>query len=155
MVAGRGAEMRTIAKIILTLIFVSSGAMKILDTEAFTSSVASFHVFPAISIPVIVATVPWLEILASLEKKTKSWQGGAALTIFALCLGFATLYGTAIALGITPDCGCFGDNPLLKATPPEGVVRGLALAGLAVVVWAPWKKQGKHPSTNDEPSTGD
>lgn len=141
MVVSGGPEMKTTARIILTLVFVSSGVMKTLDTEAFTSSVASFQVFPAIMIPPIVATVPWLEILAGLTLWTKSWQGGAALTIFALCLGFAALYGTTIALGITPDCGCFGDNPLLKATPPEGVIRGLALAGLAGIVWAGRKQR--------------
>lgn len=121
-------------KIILTGIFVFSGAMKLVDMESFQASVASFKVFPAFAIYPIAATVPPLEILAGLLLWSRM-SGAAAMTLTGLCSGFAALYTAALILGISPDCGCFGDNPLLKVTPTGGLVRGLLLACLAGFVW--------------------
>jgi hypothetical protein len=69
-----------------------------------------------------------------------------------LSLGFAAIYAAAIAMSITPDCGCFGDNPLLKATPPQGLVRGLILAALAGLVWAGSLKEAKENTESQQTS---
>jgi len=127
--------MTTFGKLLLSLIFVSSGVMKLIDLSAFASSVASFKLFPEWSIPIIVSTVPCLEILAGILLHTPWLSGASALTITVLCIGFASLYGAALVLGITPDCGCFGDNPLLRADPPEGLARAIGLAALGVIIW--------------------
>lgn len=109
--------------------------MKLMDLNAFGASVASFKIFPPVLIPLIVATVPCLEILAGILLHTRQIGGASALCMTGLCLGFACLYATSLALGITPDCGCFGDNPLFKAKPPEGLARAIGLTALSAMVW--------------------
>lgn len=141
-----------LAKAIISLIFIASGAMKIVNPEGFTANVESFQIFPHFLVPAIVATVPLLEILAGILIHTKRMGGPSALSLTVLSTGFCLLYAAMLILGITPDCGCFGENPFLKATPVSGFWRGLALMALTGGVWA--KSLGIKRLCKIKPPTG-
>jgi len=61
---------------------------------------------------------------------------GAAAALTMLGIGFLVFYSTAWLRGINPDCGCFGENKFLQATPPVGMARALGISLLAGAVWA-------------------
>lgn len=137
MTARHGVNIPTLlAKGIISLIFLTSGAMKIVNPDGFTANVESFKIFPHFLIPAIVATIPLLEILAGILIHTRRMGGPSALALTGLSTGFLLLYAATLILGITPDCGCFGDNPFLQVTPVSGFWRAVALTALTGGVWA-------------------
>lgn len=142
--------MKTLAKIILALLFLVAGAIKIADPAAFSASIASFKILPECLIPITAFTVPPLEILCAIGLFHPKTEGACLFILCALCACFAILYGQALVRGFTPDCGCFGKNPLLKATPPIGVARSGVLFLLAVSAWA---ESLRRRSLNDNQDT--
>ena len=127
--------MKLFGKIILALIFLTAGIPKILDPESFRGSVESFHLAPLWALPWIVTTIPYLEVLSAISLLWEKTEGGACIIILLLCLGFVVFYVAAISQGISPDCGCFGKNPLLQAKPITGLLRATILVFLTLGVW--------------------
>lgn len=134
-----------LGKIILAGLFLYSGIVKVIDPYNFQLSVASFQLVPKSLIPFVVGTIPWAEIIAGILLFPKRTTGGATTTITALCLGFALFYAYAWNMGIQPKCGCFGNNPLLEASPPQGVLRALAIAALSGLLLADTYKNYQGP----------
>ena len=130
----RTNQLSFIGKIILAGIFLVAGIVKVNDLNGFAQSVASFKLVPASLIPAVVATIPFTEIFCAILLFWKRTEGGAATTITLMCIGFTFFYAYAWFLGIEPDCGCFGNNPLLQANPIQGIIRAITIGLLSASV---------------------
>lgn len=123
-----------VAKAILAVIFLYSGWVKLQDPANFLTSVASFKLVPQWGLGIVTATIPTTEVLAALLLFWKRTEGGAATCLTLLCLGFCVFYAYAWMNGIHPSCGCFGNNPLLQASPPQGIIRAAVIGLLGVAI---------------------
>jgi putative oxidoreductase len=90
-------------------IFVSAGALKILDPARFASAVGNYRLVPHEFINIVAILVPWIELAAGLCVISGIWLRPAAL-ILTVMTGIFTL---AVILCARPgveyiECGCFG-----------------------------------------------
>ena len=132
-------------RMLLGIIFAYSGVVKLLDLPTFQASVASFQFVDQSLIIHITRTIPILELLLALGIFIPSIYRSSAAGITALSVVFAVIYASAWARGITPTCGCFGNNPILQVTPPQGMIRAIAIAILASIFWiTPNQKTNKN-----------
>jgi len=94
---------------ILAVVLISAGVLKLLDNTALFETVAYITWLPVWFKSILIATLPWFEILVAIVLVTK-WKFKYVLSlvtvIFAGFLGFS-IYG--FATGLEGDCGCFGD----------------------------------------------
>ncbi|KAF0094079.1 MAG: DoxX family protein [Puniceicoccaceae bacterium 5H] len=98
-----------ILRLFAALVFIASGALKLLDPGRFMLDVLAFQLFPYDMAYVVALTLPWVEVLGGLALLTGLGKRGAVLVLTLLTAGFITLLLVANAHGIVTDCGCFGD----------------------------------------------
>lgn len=103
-----------IIKIIISLIFLWSGIIKLLDPEVFSVTIDAFGIVPEILIQPVVYLLPVLEIILSffLFFEVKGSLSSVTLLIFL----FIILLGYGLHIGLDIDCGCFGpEDPEKRA----------------------------------------
>lgn len=137
MMAGGSLAVRWGLRSLLAGLFVYAGAVKMRDAHAFAESVASFRLLPGALITPVALTVPPLEILAALLSLTVGrWQRAAAFCLVVLLLIFTGVLVSALARGLTVDCGCFGPDRLNILSPTKNLWFALARDGVLVGVAA-------------------
>ena len=98
-----------LARLILPLVFWFSGITHLNNVFAFTISIANYQVFTSFwMVALAAAVVPMLlVVLATLIAFRVMFT--AALTMSSFLMGvFVLLQFSAMARGLTIDCGCFG-----------------------------------------------
>ncbi|MBT8339063.1 MAG: DoxX family membrane protein [Desulfatitalea sp.] len=100
------------ARIVLAVVFVGSGAAKLMDPAGFAIIIDAYGILPAaMAFPAALA-MSVLEVIAGIGLLMDlQWSLGiiaAMLIVFLLVLGYG------LWLGLDVDCGCFG------ADDPEG-----------------------------------
>jgi uncharacterized membrane protein YphA (DoxX/SURF4 family) len=131
----RSNQLILLGKIALAVVFLYSGWVKLQDPAGFLQSIQSFKMVPQWLVTTIGSTIPPLEILAALLLFCSRTQRGASLLIALLCSGFVVFYAYAWIHGIQPSCGCFGNNPLFQASPPQGILRSSVIGLIAAKIW--------------------
>ncbi len=99
-------------RMILALIFMWSGAIKILDPDSFAIILEAFDLLPYTWTMPIAVGLPILEILAAIGLLFD--VRGSLTAITGLLLLFLAVIGYGVWLGLDIDCGCFGPGD------PEG-----------------------------------
>lgn len=128
---------------VVGLFFGIAAIVKVLDPEAFLSSLLTYEVFPYGLARGLAYFAPALELVVALCLVVGLWRKGAALlTVLMLCL-FIALVAQGLAHGLEMDCGCFGANKLQTTGDYLLKIGQNALLLLAVVgAWLVERKAG-------------
>jgi len=102
---------RRAAQITAGSIFLASALPKIADLSAFAGSVHNFHLEPFLPMAatnLLAMTIPWVELVAGLALVAGVRPRAGAFVYVALLAVFTVGVITAMARGLSFDCGCFG-----------------------------------------------
>jgi uncharacterized membrane protein YphA (DoxX/SURF4 family) len=125
---------RSTQRIIATvpgLIFLVTGALKVLDPSGFAVDIQNYRILPWTWDVLVALYLPWVEILCGAALLLHIAYRGALTVAAALLAAFIVAYGSTRPRGLDIACGCFG----------HGVHRGYwaVLLGdallLAVLIW--------------------
>jgi len=94
----------------LAAVFIIAGCKKMGSPQAFADSIASFAILPNGLIALLALGLPPFEILAGLAIITGVQRRPALLGLALLTAVFMVVLGSAIARGLSIDCGCFGSG---------------------------------------------
>jgi len=106
MVYGNGVT--AFFRIALGLLFVVSGAEKMLDPAAFGKTVGMYGLLPGELVPLAALTIPPVEILSGGLLAAGYRIRPAALIVSAMLTVFMAAVAYNYARGLRFDCGCLG-----------------------------------------------
>jgi len=117
--------------IILGIIFLLSGYGKLNGVNAFEALIESYG-FPHLTFlaPVIILAEILSGILLIIGFRPKLMGAVSCIMLIIFTLMYTYAY---LVHGIT-DCGCFGDNPLLKSSPAISYIRNALMIALSVIL---------------------
>ena len=92
----------------LAAVFIYAGVEKMGDALQFADSIAAFAILPAAFISLLALSLPPFEIVCGLLLLWPSTRRVAALAIVLISVVFFSALLSALARGLTLDCGCFG-----------------------------------------------
>lgn len=92
--------------------FAVAAVVKLLDPEAFLSSMLTYQVFPHKVAVALAYFAPVLELVVALCLVTGFWRKGASLLTVGMLVLFVGLVGQGLVRGLEMNCGCFGANHL-------------------------------------------
>lgn len=107
-----------VARIVLGVVFLVSGAGKLGNMEAFALAISKYELLPAAWSNVVAAFFVWSEIAVAVLLLTGAAIRGAALVTGAMLVTFIIAVLTAMARGLEIDCGCFAPD---SGAEPEQV----------------------------------
>lgn len=87
--------------------FIYASYYKIIDPTAFAKSIWYYHLVPGGLINLAALIIPWVELLAGLALILGIHYRGAVLLVNALTVVFILALASAIARGLSIECGCF------------------------------------------------
>jgi hypothetical protein len=121
----------------LSIILVSSAAMKFADIAEFAAALENYGIVPQPLITAVGCTIPVLEAAAALALLANRTRLAGALLVAAL----VTVFTAAIAINLARgrrqiDCGCFG-AALRQTLSGWLIARNLILIVAAAVVVVP------------------
>jgi uncharacterized membrane protein YphA (DoxX/SURF4 family) len=120
-----------LARWILGGVFLVASASKIPHPVDFAQSISNYALLPPSLIPLPALIVPWLEATAGLFLILGFLSSSSALVLGILSATFGLAVLTALARGLSIECGCFiGNEPISWLHP----LFDLVLIGLAVYV---------------------
>jgi putative oxidoreductase len=102
---------RRIAQVVAGLIFLAAALPKIADLSTFAGSVHNFHLEPVIPMALtnlLAMTIPWVELVAGLALVSGVRPRAGAYVYTALLAVFTIGVISALARGLSFECGCFG-----------------------------------------------
>ena len=120
-------------RIVIGALFVFAGATKAYDPAAFASEIQRYQLLPWLFGALLAAYLPWLEITSGLFLILGRFERGALLLVSVLLLTFTIALGSAIARGLSIDCGCFGKTFQSTGTVVPLVRNLLLLVGVGVL----------------------
>lgn len=126
---------------LVSLVFLLSGGIKVLDPARFLLDVLGFALLPY---PLAFATalvLPWMEVVAGLAVLTNCGRRGAAAVLAALTLSFIVGLLVAEMRGLNLECGCFGDWLVFPNTGVHVAFNSLLVAALAFI----WRQSANSP----------
>ena len=123
-----------VARILLGVIFLVSGAEKLAGMEAYALAISKYDMLPASFSNIFAALVVWAEIAIAVLLIAGAAVRGAALLTGGLLTMFIIAVLSAMLRGLEIDCGCFQPG---SGTEPEQVgwpkiFENLALLAAAV-----------------------
>ena len=121
---------------LLGLIFLYAGVAKWRAPQDFADSVASFWILPYSDINVLALSLPCFEVLTAVLLLTGWRQRAAALAVIVMTSVFAAAMLTALAKGLSVDCGCFGGGTPSRLHTWISLGRDLLLLGAAALLYA-------------------
>ena len=137
-----------LARLFLGGVYVVAGALKVMDPGKFAESVENFRMLPHEFINVVAITLPWIEIVAGLFLVLGLWWVASAWLINLMTVAFIGAIASAVARGLSIDCGCFGTVGGRK-TGLTAIAEDLAL--LACGVWVLWRARQRANRPAPEP----
>jgi putative oxidoreductase len=115
-------------------IFIYAGADKLRDPLQFADSIAAFAILPSAAINLFALGLPPFEIASGLLMLTPRSRRIGALAVAFLSLIFFSALSSALARGLTLDCGCFGSGtPSRPRMWAELALDTILFAGAALV----------------------
>jgi putative oxidoreductase len=94
--------------LLLASVFIYAGLDKMSDPLQFADSVAAFGILPNFLITSFALGLTPFEVLCGLMMVVPSTRRIAALALTLVTAMFFTALASALARGLTLDCGCFG-----------------------------------------------
>lgn len=132
-------------RLLVSAIFLLSGALKLADPGRFLLDVRSFEL---LNYPLAYATalaLPWLEILAALGLWWRRTAIGGALLLALSTMSFLVVIAVSNLRGVHLDCGCFGDWLVFPNVASHVLFNtGLLAACLVLLRFAPHEIRKNH-----------
>lgn len=94
--------------VIIGGIFIYAGILKIRSPQEFADHIAGFQLLPNGFVNILAIGLPVFEMLAGLMLLVRCKARIAAVSLLVLSIVFAFAISSALARGLTIDCGCFG-----------------------------------------------
>jgi uncharacterized membrane protein YphA (DoxX/SURF4 family) len=88
--------------------YVVAGAVKIPDPGKFAEAVANYRLLPHPLINLAAIILPWVEVVVGLFLVFGLWRKASAWLINAMTVMFIAAIASAVARGLSIECGCFG-----------------------------------------------
>src|SRR5688500_5829020 len=88
--------------------YVVAGAGEVGDPGKFAEAVANYRLLPHELIHLVAITLPWIEIVAGLFLIAGMWFKASVWLINAMTVMFIAAIASAVARGLSIECGCFG-----------------------------------------------
>ena len=92
------------------VVFFWAGFLKLLDPQAFVSSILTYEVFSYQVAVVCALVVPYLEIVTGVCLVLGVLKSGSRLMASGMLVVFILLLAEAAIRGLDADCGCFGER---------------------------------------------
>ena len=125
-----------VIRLVVGAVFVTAGALKVGDTLQFGDKIASFEILPNALVNYLAMGLPIFEMLTGLLLIAGWFRRPAALGIVIVSGIFLIAIVSALARGLTIDCGCFGSGTPTRARMWMDFVRDTAL--FAAILYAYW-----------------
>jgi putative oxidoreductase len=125
------------ARLVLGSVFVIAGVEKIANPDAFAKSINNYQLLPYGALNTMALILPWLEVLAGAFLVFGVRLRASSAVTAAMLLVFIGAIASAMARGLSIDCGCFSQGSV--ASEPVGwkkIVEDVALLILAVQIFA-------------------
>jgi putative oxidoreductase len=113
-------------------VFVHAGLIKILDPARFASALGNYRLVPHDFINIIAILVPWIEAIVGFCIVVGVWLRPAALIGTFLMGVFLLVVASALARGLSVECGCFGASG--GKSGPQNLALDFVLLCLAAVL---------------------
>lgn len=126
-----------IARVVLSLVFISAGVLKVPDPLGVADGMEAFRMLPTWAIAPLALGIPVFEMLVGVSLLTKRFSRPAALAATGLSLAFVVLYASALARGLDVRCSCFGALEIFRVSTEAGLARAVVLLGLSA--WVYWR----------------
>lgn len=91
----------------LALVFLTAGAAKIYDPQAFAVSIARLRIVPMALLGPLAILLPWIEVAGAAALFFPKQRLPALKLLLALLIAFTAVLGIGLIRGVT-SCGCFG-----------------------------------------------
>ena len=134
----------TAARLVLAAVFLTAGALKVIDPSGSVAAVRAYELVPAGWETLIGWGLPFVEIglglLLALGFQTRAV---AIISAVVLALLIAAVISVA-ARGLSIDCGCFGGGgpvPSGQTRYPSEIIRDVGL--LLLAGWLIWRPQSR------------
>lgn len=122
---------------IVGLVFLYAGVVKFRAPQDFADSIASFQLLPASLINPLALCLPWFEMGVGTLLLLGWWRRAAALAVLGMTTVFAVAMTTALARGLSVDCGCFGGGTPSAFKTWTSLGRDLLLIVAAALLYFP------------------
>jgi Methylamine utilisation protein MauE len=99
---------RYILRFLIAALFLFAAVAKLLDPGAFAQQIANYQLTPWPLTAGLAVLLPALELCVGLCLLFGRWESGALVWTAILLAIFSAALITAIARGLSIDCGCFG-----------------------------------------------
>ncbi|MCE5315199.1 MAG: MauE/DoxX family redox-associated membrane protein [Armatimonadota bacterium] len=96
-----------ICRIILAVVFIYAAVGKMLDPSKFADSVAGFRILPIWTVNIFAIVLPWVELLCGISLLTGIIARSGGLLLAGLNVVFIVAAASAMARGLSIECGCF------------------------------------------------
>jgi len=98
---------QVICRLLLAAIFIYAAVSKIASPSEFADSVAGFRILPISIVNLFAIVLPWVELVCGLSLITGILlrSGGSLLAV--LNVVFTAAAASAMARGLSIECGCF------------------------------------------------
>ncbi len=95
-------------RFIMGLIFITASYDKIITPQIFAARVSEYMLLPDVFVPLIAATLPWVEFYCALMLILNAYTRSAALILILTLCSFVAGMSYDLSMGLVHDCGCFG-----------------------------------------------
>ena len=138
--------MKTILRLLVAIVFITSGFVKAIDVvgfsfkleEYFSPSVFNMPFFESLALPIAIFVVA-LELLLGIMLLLKIGVKKTLGVMILLCIFFAFLTFYSAYFNKVTDCGCFGDA--IKFTPWQSFIKDIILLAALVILWLWYKNE--------------
>lgn len=131
------------ARLVLGSVFIIAGVEKIANPDAFAKAINNYQLLPYGALNAMALVLPWLEVLAGTFLVFGVRLRASAAITAAMLVVFIVAIASAMARGLSIDCGCFSQGS--AAAEPVGwkkIAEDVALLILAVQIFAAaWKEE--------------
>ena len=107
---------KTAISLVLAGVFIYAGLDKLRDPLQFADSVAAFGMLPNALVTPFALGLPVFEVLCGLMVLLPPIRRIAALALTLVIAMFIVALVSALARGLTLDCGCFGAGAPFRAS---------------------------------------
>lgn len=132
-----------ICRILLAAIFIYAAVGKLLNPADFADNVAGFRILPFWSVNFFAIILPWIEIICAISLLIGIGVRSSGLLLIGLNIMFIAAAISAMARGLSINCGCF---TLSKAHDSVGwnlIIRDIAFMLLCLPLILPSHKPSK------------
>jgi uncharacterized membrane protein YphA (DoxX/SURF4 family) len=98
-------------RIVLGILFIFASIEKVVDPEAFATSIGGYRIVSAGPALLIATVLPWIELLCGFGFLFGVFVRGSALLALIMLSVFTVLVLSALWRGLDISCGCFTREP--------------------------------------------